>query len=300
MGSVLYKRGMNPVYDFSAGDHAIMLADLVRLGAYRRAIINQVKPGMAVAEIGTGTGILSAYAAAQTQGPVVAMEYFDTTAKMAEDMIRAAGLKQVKVLRGESYDLTLDPQPEVLITETIGAIGPEENIVELCYDFKKRHPKLKTIIPSRLRVCAEPIRCKKVLDFEKKFFDYFSAASFGTFDFDAIRPALAKIWTSDIPYTNLSEAEGLGHRIVLTDYALGETKISAFSQEIDLSGIDGVDAVHLYFEAQLDDEVLLSTHRAQPETHWLHAYVRKPANSNRLTVSYSSPSESVDARWSTN
>ena len=120
---------MNPVYDFSATDHAVMLSDQVRLEAYHRAITNLVKEGMIVAEIGTGTGILSAYAAAKTKAPVFALEYFPSTAQMAEDMFKAAGLHQVKVMRGESYDITLSPSPEILITETIGAIGPEENIV---------------------------------------------------------------------------------------------------------------------------------------------------------------------------
>ena len=102
---------MHSVYDFSDGAHADMLGDQVRLDAYYHAIIDQVKEGMVVAEIGTGTGILSAFAASKTKAPVFAIEYYGNSAKMAEDMMRAAKLYQVKVKLGKSYDLTLDPQP---------------------------------------------------------------------------------------------------------------------------------------------------------------------------------------------
>ena len=274
-----------------------MLGDHVRLDAYFKAIQNQVKPGMVVAEIGTGTGILSAYAASRTTAPIFGIEYFENTAQMAEDMMKAAGLTQVKILRGESYDITLDPQPEVLVTETIGALGPEENIVELCYDFKKRHPKLTTLIPSRLRICAEPIQSKQILDSEQVFYDYFSSASFGTFNFQAIHAELRNTWMSRVRFDSLKGAKTIGECSVVVDYALGETEFSAFSTEIDLSAAKDADAVHLYFETKLDQDVLLSTHHSKPETHWRHAYVCKPQECNRLTISYSSESPALQAHW---
>jgi hypothetical protein len=290
---------MNPVYDFSAGDHAIMLGDQVRLEAYHRAIVNQVKPGMVVAEVGTGTGILSAYAATQTKGRIFAIELSEPTAKLAEEMFKAAGMDQVVLTRGLSHELTLTPQPDVLITETIGQIGPEENIVEICHDFKKRHPKLSTLVPSRLKVCAEPIRSQKVLDAEKYFYDYFASASFGSFDYRSIRPALARNWCSDIRFGNIDDAKSAGPVTVLADYHLGETETSAFSQVVNLTSLTDVDAVHLYFETQLDPETTLTSHFSDPETHWRHAYVSKPHECNRLIVSYSKAADSLKVIWET-
>ena len=288
---------MHSVYDFSAGDHAVMLGDQVRLDAYHEAITNQVKEGMVVAEIGTGTGILSAFAASKTKAPVFAIEYYGYSAKIAEEMMTAAKLDQVKVMRGKSFDLTLDPQPDILITETIGAIGPEENIVEICHDFKKRHPNIKSIIPSRIRVCAEPIRSTKLVGWEQNFYDYFASASFGTFDYKAIRPTLEKIWCSQVRYDTLGDAESLGDSIVLAEYVLGETELSTFSREIDLGELQTVDAVHLYFEAVLDQDLILTTHFSEPETHWRHAYVSRPTNGNKLTVSFESGSTCLIPNW---
>jgi len=288
---------MHSVYDFSAGDHAVMLGDQVRLDAYHEAITHQVKEGMVVAEIGTGTGILSAFAASKTKGQITAIEYYGYSAKIAEDMMKAAKLDQVKVIRAKSFDVILDPQPDVLITETIGAIGPEENIVELCYDFKKRHPNIKSIIPSRIRVCAEPIRSTKLVGWEQNFYDYFASASFGTFDYKAVRPTLENIWCSQVRYDSLSDAETLGDPIVLAEYVLGETEFSSFSKEIDLSELQTVDAVHLYFEAVLDQDLILSTHYSEPETHWRHGFVSRPTNGNKLTVSFESGAICVTPTW---
>ena len=288
---------MPSVYDFSMGDHAVMLGDQIRLDAFHQAITNQVKEGMTVAEIGTGTGILSAFAASKTKAPIFAIEYYGYSAQLAEDMMKAAKFDQVKVMRGKSYDLTLSPQPQILITETIGALGPEEHIVEICYDFKKRHPEIASIIPSRLRVCAEPIRSSNLVGWEQSYYDYFSCASFGSFDYKAIHPALEKSWCSQVRYDSITDAEKQGDPIVLVEYVLGETEFSTFSQEIDLTELPETDAVHIYFEAVLDHDVLISTHYSQPETHWRHAYVSRPAKGNKLVLSYGTGDTWFQANW---
>jgi hypothetical protein len=277
---------MNPVYNFSAYEHSVMLGDHVRLDAYHQAIKNQVKDGMVVAEIGTGTGILSAYAAARTKAPVFAIEFKEAYAFLTSTMMKAAGNDHVQVLQGKSFDVLLDPVPEILITETIGAIGPEEHIVEICYDFKKRHPSIKSIIPSRLRMYAEPIRSVRVHESEQTFLDYFASASYGAFNYDAIRSDLLSNRSTHLLYDSLTDAETVGPRILLADYILGETANPAFSIDLEVGKNQDMDGFHLYFEAVLDENLILSTHYSQPETHWNTAYVRKPDGGKVLNLSY--------------
>jgi hypothetical protein len=288
---------MNPIYDFSAVDHAAMLGDLIRLELYRRAIENQVKPDSVVVEVGTGSGILAAYAAHQTKNKVTAIEFAEYSAELARRMMKAAGFDHVDVVRGLSSDVTLSPEPTVLITETIGALGPEENIVEICYDFKKRHPAIQTFVPAKLRIYAEPIRSNQVVEGERNFFQSYTSASFGKFNFEAIQDDLWDIWTSRIRYRPLETSKSVGERVLLVEYVLGTTEKSNFSKEIDYSNLEDVDAVHLYFEAELDGETLLSTHYADPETHWNHAFVSRPGWAKRLTVSFNNPSPTLITEW---
>ena len=286
----------NPVFDFSADDHAVMLADQTRLEVFKRAIQNQVKPSDVVAEIGTGTGILSAFAASCTKAPVFAIEYAEMTAKIAEQMFQNAGFTHVKVVQGQSYGIKLDPEPNVLVTETIGAIGPEEHTVEICHDFKKRHSALTKIIPSDLRVYAEPIRSKRIKKMESEFYHDFKSASFDTFQYSAIQPELEFQWSAVIRYGFLPESETASERVLLADYKLGVTEAPDFKKVVDLKGIDA-DAVHLYFEAQMDQDLILGTHYTEPFTHWKNAYVARPKDKSSLEISYVGGSQSLQVRW---
>lgn len=289
---------MNSVYDFSAYQHSVMLGDQVRLDAYFHAIQNQVKRGMPVAEVGTGTGILSAYAAARTDAPVYAIEFKESIAKLAQKMMSLAKLDHVQVLQGKSFDMKLSPEPEILLTETIGAVGPEEHIVEICYDFKKRHPAVKGIIPARLRMYAEPIQSARVKQSEQMFLDYFSSASYGSFKYEAIQPELLKNRSTHLLFDSLGgDARTIGPRQLLVEYVLGETESSAFSTTVEIGEMKDVDAYHLYFEADLDAQVRLSTHFSKPETHWSHAYTRKPPHGKSLKISYVPSAAALDVEW---
>jgi len=292
----------NSVYDFSAYEHSVMLGDHVRLDAYLQAIQNQIKSGMSVVEVGTGMGILSAFAAAQTTGSVYAIEFKTAFAELSRKMFKAAGLSQVQVIQAKSFDVDLPTDPDILVTETIGALGPEEHIVEICYDFKKRHPKVLGMIPARLRIFAEPIRSARIRNSEKVFLDYFSSASFGTFQFDEIFPELLRSRSNHFLFDSLSDAKTLAPRTMLVEYILGETQSPGFESELTLpdalAGDQGADAYHLYFEADLDQKTLLTTHYSKPETHWGNAYVRKPVDLKKLKVSYTPSTPALVVSWS--
>ncbi len=295
MSNPVDREKTNPVFDFSADDHAVMLQDQVRLEAFKQAVTRVVKPGDVVTEIGTGTGILAAFAASVTKAPVFAIEYSEVTAKIAEQMFKGAGYTHVKVLRGQSYGITVEPSPDVLVTETIGAIGPEEHTVEICHDFKQRHPKLSKIIPSDLRVYAEPVSSKKLKRLEAEFYRDFESASFDTFQYSAIKPVLEQKWSEVIRFGFIPESEIAGSRVLLADYQLGVTEKPDFKKEIEVP--EGADAIHLYFEAQMDPELILSTHYSDAFTHWKHAFVPCSKAHKRLRVSYEGGSQTLQIEW---
>src|SRR5580765_2171089 len=96
---------------FEIQHQAAMLADGVRLTAFRRAIEKNVREDDCVADVGTGTGILASYAAARTRGTVYGIEYFPETAAIAEEMARQSGLTNLQVVRGASYGRPIDAAP---------------------------------------------------------------------------------------------------------------------------------------------------------------------------------------------
>ena len=61
--------------------HELLLADTVRMNAYRDGIRRNVKPGDVVVDLGTGTGILAMLAAQQRAKVVHAIELSDMIAR---------------------------------------------------------------------------------------------------------------------------------------------------------------------------------------------------------------------------
>ncbi len=137
----------------STEHHVSMLADTDRTLAFKRAIEEVVKPGDVVLEIGTGTGILSVFAARAGAKKVYAVEAYGL-GPVAQQVFEENGVgDRVELIRGWSTQITLPERANVLITETIGNEPLGERIIDTVVDARKRllTPDAR-LIPSRLRV----------------------------------------------------------------------------------------------------------------------------------------------------
>lgn len=287
---------------FPALHHGNMLGDSDRLSVYKQAIDKFIKNNMVVVDIGTGTGVLAALAARQTHAPVIGIEYFKNTAAIAIEMSKKSSFKNIEILNARSYDVTLGVKPNVLITETIGRVGPEENIVEICYDFKRRHPTIQQVLPSSLSLFAELVVSDTVKREEEAFLRSYVNASFDSYCFQNIKDTLLWNFSSEVHFSDLSKdqfARTTQNRVCLAEYKLGETFNSSFSQEMSFidKSEDEFNCVHLYFEAKFDESLILSTHRTAPLTHWKHAYIYRPNQANRLRIFYVAPSQVIGVEW---
>jgi type I protein arginine methyltransferase len=282
---------------FEIQHHAAMLADTVRLNAFRHAIENRVSPTDCVVDIGTGTGILASYAAVQSKKTVYAIEYFSETANIASQMARASGLSNLKIVQGSSYSRPIDASPDVLISETIGALGPEENIVEICYEFCKRYPGVKTLIPYELTLYAVAVSSDDVDAACTKLLNSHLGASHGTFAFENILPALEEAVSRQLFQMPRSSCNVLGDPFTLAHYELGKTKRSDFSTEVSLSNVPEANAVHFFFIAKLDSDTSISSFVGHPVTHWGHAYLKRPKSKTVLQVSYASQTRTYAFKW---
>ena len=138
--------------------HRALLADRVRTLTYRAAIDATVGNGDVVADIGCGTGVLSFFAAragarrvyAIDEGPVI---------EVARALARENGLAdRIVFLNASSFDVTLDEKVDVIVTETMGNNGLDEQIVRAVDDARRRWLRDDgAIIPRSIEVIAAPV-----------------------------------------------------------------------------------------------------------------------------------------------
>lgn len=286
-----------PAARFPLLHHAAMLADRTRLSAYRRALTRVIRPRDTVVDLGTGTGILAGYAAGRTRGRVFAIEYFPRLAQVAEWLLRSSRRSRVQVLQARSFDVTLQEPVDVIVTETIGLLGPEENIVEMTHDFCHRHRPVRAMIPAALSLWAQPIESPQL--------DRECAAVVSAYFPAAPRQGGAKVarmlereFCSEIRWTRLTRARATQPPVLLSQYELGRTQSSEFRAWIDARSLRSANAVHFYFEALLCEGVRLSTRFDAPLTHWTHSYIRRPPGRiSGLEVHYRPGAGQVEAAW---
>lgn len=146
--------------------HFEMLHDLRRIDAYQRAIREIVKPGDIVVDAGTGTGLLAFLAIQAGASHVHAIEE-TLIIKTAREIAQANNLSdRVTFYHANSKTVELAQQADVLVTETIGHLAFEEQILETMLDARRRllRPEGK-IIPQRLTLQAAPVAANEIYRF---------------------------------------------------------------------------------------------------------------------------------------
>ena len=119
-------------------DHHAMLADRVRMDAYADAIARVVRPGDRVLDLGAGLGVLGFLALRAGAAHVIAVEKTDSI-RLAERLAAQNGLAdRMTFFHGSSKDLVLDAPVDVLLSETLGSFGIEENTLDFTLDARRR------------------------------------------------------------------------------------------------------------------------------------------------------------------
>ena len=132
-----------------------MLADEVRTSSFLRAIMEVVDPGSVVLDIGSGTGVLSLFAAMAGASHVFAVER-EPVIGLASEIAASNGLSErITFIAGSSTDVEIPQRADVLISETIGNVGFDEGIAVWVADAKNRLLKPNArIVPRRVDAIA--------------------------------------------------------------------------------------------------------------------------------------------------
>lgn len=140
--------------------HEKMLLDKVRCETYREAIRRCVRSGDVVVDLGAGTGLLSFFAVQSGAARVYALE-MSRIADVLEEVSRANGLQdRIRVMRGNSKEITLPEKCDVLVTETLSDLGfDNENMIDYVNDVRRRMLKPGArVVPESCRVLFVPFQ----------------------------------------------------------------------------------------------------------------------------------------------
>lgn len=278
--------------------HSTMLKDRYRLKQFARAIKSVVCEDDVVVDLGAGTGILSFIASSWTKGNIYAVEYDTGVFEILESIINGASSNQIVPMNHSSFKAKIPTPPNVLITETLGPLGIDEGIVQYSYDFVKRHPSIRQIIPARVSLFIQPIQSSKLRKNFDALIEHFSALHLKSYEFVAARKALEKWLCKEVHNKPLpSDAKANGEAILVHSFDLGECHSPSFQTTFSLEKQKS-DAIHIFFEADLAEEIKISTNFSHQQTHWGHVYFHRPPEADSLQLAYDIEQNKLVITWS--
>ncbi|HEV7767065.1 MAG TPA: 50S ribosomal protein L11 methyltransferase, partial [Thermoanaerobaculia bacterium] len=164
--------------------HRNLLADELRTNAYRKAIQRTVKKGDVVLDIGCGSGILSFFACEAGASKVYAIDR-GGMAGVAQFLTRHLGFEdRITVLRDESTSVEISERADVVITETMGVLGLDENILGSIIDARTRLLRPgAAVVPQQLKLMIVP---GELPEFHEKHVAWWNEKRYG-FDLSPLR-----------------------------------------------------------------------------------------------------------------
>jgi len=244
--------------------HRALIADGVRTAAYAEAIARTVRAGDVVLDLGTGSGVLAILACRAGARKVYAVEQghiADVAAMLAAD--NGCG-DRVEVLHARSFDVELPERANVLITETLGNLGFDEQIVPSVLDARARLlAGGARIVPQRVALLAAPVEAAALHEREVAFW---SEPRYGI-DFSLVRTFAAnQLRATEIEQTLASPAQ-----LVEVDLATVVTPAICGAATFEIAREATVHGFGAWFTAALADDIRLSNEPPLRTPNWRQA-----------------------------
>lgn len=196
-----------------------MMQDNQRMQAYRTALEKLVTPESIVADVGTGMGVLALFAARAGAKKVYAIERVPEAAELARRVFAANGYSDmIEVVIGDAETVRLPEKVDILVTETIGTVGVDEQIQNLAGSFARLNLKLDGIaIPNAVRCMIAPS------DFSHLSHALASSSAIADFDWSVLN-ALPGDHNMSFKMPEMDFVP-LGPPVALDDVAIGVTEV---------------------------------------------------------------------------
>src|SRR3989344_5142685 len=139
--------------------HELMLNDEIRMVAYEKAIKEAVKPGMTVVDVGTGTGILALWALEAGASQVYGIDVNAARIPQAVRRISDAGFSGRFIhINDLSYKVELPERVDVCISEILGNLADNEDMIPILADARKRFLKDEGLmLPRKVMTYLTPV-----------------------------------------------------------------------------------------------------------------------------------------------
>jgi SAM-dependent methyltransferase len=282
--------------------HRKLLGDKVRNDALFAALKRVLKPGMAVADIGAGTGFLSFLARRLGAEHCHLYEYSDAL-ELAQELARRNRVMGLTFVQAHSSQVRKPPKADVVISETLGNFALEEGLLETLADAKRFLKPGGTLLPRGLRQFVAPVTSARV----QREIDVWGGVGHGL-DFAPARElALNNMYVKTIQPAELPGAAAAREwdAIDFTAAKLASQRRGAArwtAAELKRAAVHGF---ALWWEATLVPGIVLSTSPFEPATHWEQVYLPlleplTPAAGEALELELSSDtSKGVRLVWET-
>ena len=237
-----------------------MLADRPRMAFYHAAIARHIQPGDRVIDLGTGTGILAAFAARRGAAQVYAVDHSEIL-KYAKTLAEANGIQNVEFIAMHSSKLELAAPVDVILHEQMGdCLFDEEMVANVC-DLRNRLLKPGgLILPSCFDFYCEPIKVNDarhvpfIWELNVHGYDYSSMARQRPQD-----PGYYHLRSSDLDFVEhfLGEPEPV---LSIDLHTLNETDLPltlSFTRTVVNAG--RLDGYAVFFRARVDADLSLSS-----------------------------------------
>ena len=280
--------------------HRTMLADAVRNAAFHEALRRVIVPGRTtVADIGCGTGLLAFMASRLGARQVHCYEHGEVI-HLAERLARANGIRNL-VFYPEHSTAILDPEPvDVVVSETLGNFGYEENILETLRDARRFLRPGGTLIPQGIEQYVAPVVSGRI----QAELEAWDRVGYGLSFAAAKAITLNNLYVRTIRPDELLDVPGACQRWDRVRLGGRASSVRTGEAHWALDRPVTVYGFALWWRCELLPGVSLATDPAGPATHWEQLYLptREPvrlAAGDRLDLRLRSDSsrEGATIRW---
>jgi len=253
-------------------NHHHMLRDSIRMACYQRAINNLVNEDSIVLDLGSGSGILSFFAARAGAKKVYGIEKRPDMVMVSRELAKENGFDEVvtiientsQAVKAEDFE----EKPNLFVSEILGNAILEENVLEFTIDARDRLlEEGATLIPCALDIMIVPIDSGHESSLPMEVAELEDVYGFKLGIFKTVlsqKPSMKLINFEPDKYNIMGEPVCAKHLDMATiDRPMFE---SEFEYEANKDGY--VNGFCAYFKAHMDKETVLTNSPWAPPTHW--------------------------------